>query len=186
LLKEGSEEKQSKESVWSVVGILREVRQLTETLNFTNLNLNLPLVLDEIKNIVQAGGLEIQEESSGTDKEGHPFLSLHAQLPDSQSTMEKVKKVARAVFGAQRDLIVVIRGDPQAFTVELAMGKMTENILASGLTGLVLLGPLGLVLSPTSFGFAVKYEKDLAGKIATAIETLARAQTHFAGKSASE
>lgn len=159
---------------------------MTETLQFTAPNLDLQMILNEIKTIVGETHLEIMEESAGTDKDGNNFLSLHAQLPKSKSTLEKVKKAARAILGGQRDLIVVLRGDVQDFVVEIAMGKMVENVLASGLAGLVLLGPLGLALSPASFVVAVKYEKDLATKIKTAIDTLVRAQEHFASETTAD
>ncbi len=150
---------------------------MTQTIAFKDLGLDLTVILDEAKRIVlQDQHLEIAEESEGTDQDGNDFISFRAKAIAKKTTMEKVTQVARALLGGQRDVIVVLRGAIEDFTIEVAVGKMAENLLASGLTGLVLLGPLGVALAPASFGFSYKYERELMGKLEVAVETLARAK----------
>ncbi|MFW9917749.1 MAG: hypothetical protein ACFFGZ_19270 [Candidatus Thorarchaeota archaeon] len=154
---------------------------MTQTISFKDLDLDLPLILGEAKRIVlQDQNLEIAEESTGMDHEGNDFISFRAKTIAKKSTMEKVTQVARTLLGGQRDVIVVLRGKKEDFTIEIAAGKMAENLLASGLTGIVLIGPLGVVLAPASFGFSYKYERDLKNKLEVAVETLARAKDRFA------
>ena len=153
---------------------------MTEFERFTDVGLEIKTVFNEIKNIItQDKTFEVVNETLGEDEEGRHYRSLHAKMSGKKQLKIQnieIERLARGLVGAQREVIVIIRGEPEDFTIEIAAGKMTENFVASAITGAVIAGPIGLILPGVSVVFARKYEMDLKNKIVKAINTLTSIQ----------